>query len=127
MSTPAWAQPRGEAERGQGGSQAGSVASAAAADGSIDTAGAGGSTETAGAAAAAAGGSAEDCGKAIAEAHFRAVVKQKNHGKADWWQHFEPVLLKKEGKNWECKLKCIRGGPEACGALLSAKNPSTPS
>jgi hypothetical protein len=47
-------------------------------------------------------------------------MKQKNGGKAAWWQYFEPVLVKKEGKDWECKLKCIRGGPGACGALLTA-------
>ena len=116
MSSPAWAQPRGEAEKGLNSQEAGSVASIGACESTqaAGAAGAGGST----------GGGGNTDGKASAEAQFKGLMKQKNGGKAAWWQYFEPVLVKKEGKDWKCKLKCIRGGPGACGALLTAKNPS---
>ena len=122
MSTPAWAQPRGEAERGLKSQEACSVASIGACE-STQAGGAAGAAGAAGAGGSTGGGGNTD-GKASAEAQFKGLMKQKNGGKAAWWQYLEPVLVKKEGKDWECKLKCIRGGPGACGALLTAKNPS---
>ena len=93
MSTPAWAQPRVEAERGLNSQEAGSVASIGACESTQaaagGAAGAGGST----------GGGGNTDGKASAEAQFKDLMKQKNGGKAAWWQYFEPVLVKKEGKD----------------------------
>ena len=48
-------------------------------------------------AAAAAAGEADDNvdGKQAAEALFKAVSKQKANGRRDWWESFEPELVKK--------------------------------
>ena len=129
MSTPA------RADGVQGGAGSGAQAGAAvgagessetAAGGSTSTAAAGGSTRTAAAGRStrttAPGGSTD--GKMAADALHKSALKQKKNAKADWWQFFEPVLLKPEGgKGWQCKLKCVRGDPP-CGQLLSALNPS---
>jgi len=46
---------------------------------------------------AAAAGQADDDvdGKQAAEALFKAVSKQKANGRRDWWESFEPELVKK--------------------------------